>query len=89
MPPMSTEKATKGRTEDLYTQCILLKGNLRQTSWIPAKFAVKGRVLKLRDAQDKWDDGWVVAQTYSSWSSHRVDSLRQARRNLGSVEEGL
>jgi hypothetical protein len=31
------------------------------TSWIPDKFAFKGRVLKLKDrATGHWKDGWVV-----------------------------
>jgi hypothetical protein len=36
-------------------QCVLNKGNLWMTVWIPAKFAVKGKILRLKD-----DDGWRV-----------------------------
>lgn len=43
-----------------YKQCDLQKGNMFQTSWIPEKFATLNRVLKLRDGDGKWDDGWVV-----------------------------
>lgn len=35
--------------------CTLKKGTLVQTLWMPEKFAVKGKILKLKD-----DDGWVV-----------------------------
>lgn len=29
-------------------------------TWVPEKFAVMGKVLKLRDDDDVWDNGWVV-----------------------------
>ena len=88
MPPMTTEKL-KSNEPEMYTQCVLVKGNLRQTSWIPAKFAVPKRVLKLKDERGQWDDGWQVATCYATWPGWKIDSLRQARKRLGSIEEGL
>ena len=38
-----------------YKQCILNKGNITQTSWIPEKFAVIGKFLRLEN-----DNGWEV-----------------------------
>ena len=38
-----------------YRQCKLKKGNTETTSWIPEKFAKKGKFLKLKD-----DNGWEV-----------------------------
>lgn len=47
-----------------YKQCHLQKptkeGTMCQTSWIPEQFAVVGKVLKLKDSDGKWDNGWVV-----------------------------
>ena len=43
-----------------YAQCWLVRGNARQMAWIPAKFAVAGRYLKLTDA-GQTEDGWRVA----------------------------
>jgi len=43
-----------------YTQCMLEKGNMRQVSWIPSKFAVVNAILKLRDSEGIWEDGWKV-----------------------------
>jgi hypothetical protein len=47
-----------------YRQCQLVRphgrGEMRQTSWIPEAFAVVGKVLRLREADD-WQDGWVVS----------------------------
>ena len=42
-----------------YNQCWLLRGNARQMAWIPAKFAVQGRYLKLTE-NGKTEDGWQV-----------------------------
>lgn len=35
-------------------------GTVEQTSWIPDKFAVVGKVLKLRDEDGNWENGWIV-----------------------------
>lgn len=50
-----------------YRQCHLVKkrkapdaGELHQTSWIPSQFAVMNKVLKLKDEDGAWDNGWVV-----------------------------
>ena len=43
-----------------YHQCWLVRGSAKQMAWIPAKFAVAGRYLKL--TQDgETEDGWRVA----------------------------
>ena len=43
-----------------YHQCWLIRGSAKQMAWIPAKFAVAGRYLKL--TQDgETEDGWRVA----------------------------
>ena len=49
----------------LYKQCRLSKKNQSgnetwQVSYIPAKFAVVGKILKLKDNNGEWDDGWKV-----------------------------
>lgn len=47
-----------------YKQCRLRKDNKdgsysEQVSYIPEKFCVKNKILKLKDGT-KWDNGWVV-----------------------------
>lgn len=49
-----------------YRQCFLQKNNTYQMSWIPEKFAVKGKIIRLRKEDDTWDDGWVVKEAYST-----------------------
>ncbi len=42
-----------------YRQCWLGRGNARQMAWIPEKFAVAGRFLRLTEAGVS-EDGWQV-----------------------------
>ena len=42
-----------------YKQCELSKGVSIQTSWLPVKFAVVGKFLKL-----KGDNGWEVKKVF-------------------------
>ena len=47
-----------------YRQCRLVKriegGELGLVSWLPEPFAAPGRIVKLREGDGSWDDGWVV-----------------------------
>lgn len=42
-----------------YRQCWLARGRARQMAWIPEKFAVAGRFLRLTEAGVS-EDGWQV-----------------------------
>lgn len=52
-----------------YVQCLLVKSNRSQTSWIPAQFAKLGKVLKLR-LDGVWNNGWKVVATYGKHTEH-------------------
>ena len=47
-----------------YVQCAMKRsvagGSVRTTSYIPQQFAKLGRVLRLKDDNVGWVDGWVV-----------------------------
>ena len=47
-----------------YAQCAMRRvvagACVVTTSYIPAKFAKVGRVLKLKNSDDHWVDGWIV-----------------------------
>ena len=47
-----------------YAQCAMRRivpgASVVTTSYIPTQFAKVGRVLKLKDSDDRWVDGWVV-----------------------------
>lgn len=74
-----------------YKQCLLHKrdgdGVLVDHSWIPAKFAVVGKVLKLK-LGGVWVDGWVVVEV---WPLVRTEEylpdphreIKSHRRNTG------
>lgn len=44
-----------------FKQCVLKKGNVQTTSWIPDKYAKQGKYVKLKE-NGKWDDGWKVME---------------------------
>lgn len=73
-----------------YTQCRLKKktsdGTLEQMSFIPDKFAVMGKVLKLKEGQI-WDDGWVVESVGKTISEEYLPNphidIKRHRKNTG------
>lgn len=70
----------------LYRQCRLVKkireGESLQVSYIPAEFAKEGRVVKLREDDGGWDDGWVVRIVGGSMTEDELTALDQAHRRL-------
>lgn len=50
-----------------YTQCKLRRGTSWTVSIIPDRYAVKGKFLKLKDADGNWEDGWEVIDTYTKF----------------------
>jgi len=55
-----------------YFQCKFKKGNCEQTSWIPEKYAKKGKFLKLKD-----DNGWEVIDVSSAMEEAQVKERSQ------------
>jgi hypothetical protein len=55
-----------GRKNTFYRQCRLTKtvgpATCVVVSWIPDQFAKLDNVVRLRDADKVWDDGWVVRE---------------------------
>lgn len=53
-----------------YKQCVLAKKGPKlsqttyQTSWIPIKFAVQGKTIKIHE-NEVWEDGWIVTDVGS------------------------
>lgn len=43
-------------------------GIINQITWIPDKFAVQGRHVKLKKEDGGWDDGWYVNTVYNGFS---------------------
>lgn len=59
----------------LSTQCKLQNGNKISYSWIPKKFAVKGKYLKLKE-NGEWSDGWQVIEVWATRSAEEVQARR-------------
>jgi len=53
-------------SKNLFTQVELLHiSGLIEIAWIPAKYAIKGKMLRICEG-GKWRDGWKVEITYGS-----------------------
>lgn len=66
-----------------YVQCKLQRGLVRQTSWIPDKFAKVGKYLELKE-DGEWENGWEVISTYGTKPEKQVirdrDKWRSQRK---------
>jgi hypothetical protein len=72
-----------------YRQCSLQKGNVHQVSFIPEKYAVVGKVLKLKE-QGVWIDGWVVHGIGELMSEDEVpDSYKAIKKHRASTGDSL
>lgn len=68
--------STKAQT---YTQCRLEKpwqdiGSLVDIVWIPTKYAKLNKILKIKQEDASWDDGWTVTAVYSTKKASEVES---------------
>ena len=74
------------KRNELYRQCRLVKkireGEQIQTSYLPAEFAREGRIVKLRDDEGGWDDGWVIRVVGGSLTEDQLAALERAHRRF-------
>lgn len=74
------------KRNELYRQCRLVKkirgGEAIQTSYLPAEFARVGRVVKVREPDGAWDDGWVIRVVGGSLTEEQLMVLERARRSF-------
>jgi hypothetical protein len=56
-------------SDQFHRHCLLQKGDLRQTAWIPEIFAKKNKYLSLKQKDDSWDDGWKIIEIGTRQSS--------------------
>jgi hypothetical protein len=45
-------------------QCHLTKGDTNDIAWIEAKLAVQGKVVKIKQEDGTWDEGWIVSEAF-------------------------
>jgi hypothetical protein len=69
-----------------YRQCRVVKripnGECIQMSWLPAEFASVGKILKLRDDDGVWDDGWVVREVGNETTEEHLTFVDQIHHRL-------
>lgn len=66
-----------------YTQCLLSHADgRRQVSWIPAQFAARGSVLRLKD-RERWENGWQVLEVWGTLPAHLTGRCER----LGKIEK--
>jgi hypothetical protein len=74
------------KRNELYRQCRLVKkireGETIQTSFIPAEFAKEGRVVKLREDNGGWDDGWVIRIVGAAMTEEQLTAIELAHRRF-------
>ena len=55
--------------ELLFVQCELTRKhedrNVFITIWIPERYAIKDKILKLKNEDKEWVDGWKVLHVYN------------------------
>jgi hypothetical protein len=79
-----------------YRQCLLQKrlanSRVEMTTFLPREFAVVGSVVKLRQDDDSWEDGWHVMHAGQLLPAAAVESdemlYRRARKNSDMAREG-
>ena len=59
-----------------YVQCELQKGNKLLVTWIPEKFAKLKNIVRVKDENDQWEDGWEVKQTYGKITEQQAFAQR-------------
>ena len=68
-----------------YRQCRLERevpgGVSHLVSFIPAKFAVVDKVLKLKNEKDEWEDGWKVLSCGELVDEDLLPDYRKEIRN--------
>jgi hypothetical protein len=65
-----------------YKQCTLCRGSKSTTSWLPEKFAVHHKYLKLKNADGTWENGWRVMSIGSQrWDESYLNERSQDYRH--------
>lgn len=66
----------------MMVQCVLERHNTQLVSWIPERFAVQGKILKIKTCEG-WSNGWSVKTVYgcSKKSVDEVDRMNTDYRH--------
>ena len=72
---------------EMYTQCGLrreYKPGLFSNSvaFIPTKFAIKDKFLKIKNDKGEWENGWQVTGTGATFEKSFVDFIHQDAKRM-------
>jgi hypothetical protein len=74
------------KRNELYRQCRMVKrlrdGEAIETSYLPAEFAKVGRIVKVREEDGAWDDGWVIRSVGGTLTEEQLADLERAHRRF-------
>lgn len=73
-----------------YRQCKLARKNETQVSYIPEKYAILNKILKLKNHHGVWENGWKVEFVGARMEDSEVPDvhkqIRQHRKNTGDAD---
>jgi hypothetical protein len=65
--------------DDVFVQCDLRRVNGQvDVSWIPERYAQRGKMLKLKNVEGVWENGWEVVALHTR---RRFDELELKERD--------
>ena len=71
-----------------YTQCILEKheneSRHTKTCWLPEKYAILNKIVKIKEGKNKWEDGWKIVEAYGS--TNESSSILDGGRYWGKLK---
>jgi hypothetical protein len=68
---------SKPKPHDMHAQCKLRRGQAVTYSWLPEKYAKKGKVLGLKNDDGEWEEGWVVDEVWAKRRSTDVLAMSE------------
>lgn len=73
----------------MHVQCHLIKGRAHRHAWIPARAAIVGKVLSLKEADGTWTEDWVVVEAAKAAALPSEVVLKHERdyRNIRQVTD--
>jgi hypothetical protein len=69
--------------EGFYIQCYLVKDKVRKISFIMEKLAKRNMVIRLKESDGTWTEGWVVKEVYphSRMDADKLTEISAQYRN--------
>jgi hypothetical protein len=73
------------KKETNYIQCSLKKKDSHHMAWIPEKFAIVGKFIKIKKDDETWDDGWEVTGDGGGFkkTAKEADDASQGYKKFG------